>query len=115
MTTLYGIKNCDTVKKARKWLEDNNIEYTFHDFRLDGLQASQIVLWAEQVDWQSLVNKRSTSWRNLDENSKQNLSRDTVVDLLLATPTLIKRPVVESGHSLIMGFNENQYKEQFLK
>ncbi len=114
---MYGIKNCDTVKKARRWLEENGIEYRFHDFRQDGLETNQVLQWTKQVDWQTLVNKRSTSWRNLDEDSKQALSENTVVDLLTANPTLIKRPVVEvkGKDGLMVGFNQNIYKEQLLK
>lgn len=114
---MYGIKNCDTVKKARRWFEENGIEYRFHDFRQDGLEANQVLQWTKQIDWQTLVNKRSTSWRNLDEDSKQALSENTVVDLLTANPTLIKRPVVEvkGKDGLMVGFNQNIYKEQLLK
>lgn len=114
---MYGIKNCDTIKKARRWFEKNGIEYRFHDFRQDGLEASQVLQWTKQTDWQTLVNKRSTSWRNLDEDSKQALSENTVVDLLTANPTLIKRPVIEvkGNDGLIVGFNQNSYEEQLLK
>lgn len=115
--TLYGIKNCDTVKKARRWFDDNGIDYLFHDFRQDGLEASLVLQWTTRIDWEVLVNKRSTSWRNLDEDSKQNLSKDTIVELLIANPTLIKRPVVDikGTDCLFVGFNQNHYEEQLLK
>lgn len=113
MITLYGIKNCDTVKKARKWFDEKEIDYQFHDFRQDGLQASQVESWMTHLDWQTLVNKRSTTWRNLDDDTKNDLSADNVVSLLVENPTLIKRPVLEkSGTALLVGFNQQQYNEQ---
>ena len=92
MLTVYGIKNCDTVKKARRWLEDNEVDYQFHDFRTDGLEADMVDRWADQLGWETLVNKRSTTWRGLTPATRNNLSRSNVVELLLDNPTLIKGP-----------------------
>ena len=111
MIILYGIKNCDTVKKARKWLESNNKDYHFHDFREDGLDKNQVNTWLEQLGWEAVVNKRSTTWRNLSDKEKEISSNAQAARLLLANPTLIKRPVVEKGKTLIIGFKEAEYKK----
>lgn len=110
MLTIYGIKNCDTVKKARRWLEDHGIEYKFHDFRVDGLEKKQLSLWVEQLGWEAILNKRSTSWRNLSEKDKNISAPSQAINLLLTHPTLIKRPIVEQKKTLLVGFNENEFK-----
>ena len=111
MLTLYGIKNCDTVKKARRWLEDHGVEYQFHDFRQDGLNKKQLSGWVEQLGWEVIVNKRSTTWRNLSDKDKELTTNSQAVKLLLANPTLIKRPVVQSNKKFLVGFNENEFKK----
>lgn len=113
MTTLvYGIKNCDTVKKALKWLETNNFQPKLHDYRVDGLD----IQWLEQMEakfgWENLVNKRSTTWRNLDESVKNSLNRETAMQALNDQPTLIKRPIVIKGDVALLGFNEKEYAEK---
>lgn len=113
MTTLYGIKNCDTVKKARKWLEAQQQDYKFHDVRSDGISANDIQRWMDSVDWETLVNKRSTTWKQLDDDSKNNLSKDTAEALLLANPTLIKRPVLEHKQTVTVGFKASDYEQLF--
>lgn len=110
MITLYGIKNCDTVKKARRWLEDNNIDYQFHDFRQDGLDKKQLSGWVEQLGWETVLNKRSTTWRNLSDKEKEIQTNAQAVKLLAANPTLIKRPVLEKNKTLLIGFKEAEYK-----
>ena len=114
MTTLYGINNCDTVKKARNWLEANNRDYTFHDFRTDGITAAQVQYWVETLGWEILVNKRSTTWKQLDEDTKLNLNNSSVVDVILASPTLIKRPLLELNGALSVGFKAADYEHKFL-
>lgn len=109
MTKLYGIKNCDTVKKARQWLDQQGIEHQFHDVRVDGLDAAQIDAWRQQVAWEALLNKRSTTWKQLDETSKASVNSDTVTDVLLANPTLIKRPVLEYSGKVHIGFKAAEY------
>ena len=111
MLTLYGIKNCDTVKKARRWLEDHGVEYQFHDFRQDGLDKSQLKGWVEQLGWEAVVNKRSTTWRNLSDKDKEIKTNSQAVKLLAANPTLIKRPVLEKNKNLLIGFKETEYKK----
>ncbi|MBQ0798308.1 MAG: ArsC family reductase [Porticoccaceae bacterium] len=114
---LYGIKNCDTVKKARKWLDQQGIDHQFHDFRADGLSAQQINAWRKQVDWETLVNKRSTTWKQLDDATKAAVNAgtntETVNAVLLANPTLIKRPVLEYSGQAYVGFKAAEYEAIF--
>jgi len=112
-TTIYGIKNCDTIKKTLKWLDVNNINYTFHDYRVDGLDASLLSQLCEIADPQLMLNKRSTSFRALTDDQKNNLDNDSLKALFLATPTLIKRPLLIKGSESSLGFKEAQYKELF--
>lgn len=112
-TKLYGIKNCDTVKKARQWLDQQGIEHQFHDFRVDGLEASRIDAWRQQVSWEALLNKRSTTWKQLDDAGKAGVNSDTVTSLLLANPTLIKRPVLEHSGDIHIGFKAAEYATIF--
>lgn len=112
-TTVFGISNCDTVKKARRWFEEQNIDYQFHDFRKDGLTPAMVEQWLDHCAWDQLVNKRSTTWRQLDQDTKDGLGRDNVVALLTAHPTLIKRPVIRTDNSLLLGFNPEQVNALF--
>ncbi|MCG9746381.1 MULTISPECIES: ArsC family reductase [Shewanella] len=111
--TLYGIKNCDTVKKALKWLDANQQAVTFHDFRVDGLTEEHLNAWVEQVGWESLFNKRSTSFRNLSDDEKADIGKDKAIALMLAYPTLIKRPVLDHQGQVSVGFKPAQYEEIF--
>jgi len=113
MTTLYGIPNCDTVKKARKWLGESGIEHRFHDFRKDGLTAEQVKAWVKALGWETLVNKRSTTWKGLDEATKSSLDDSNIVALILEQPTLIKRPLLDKGSQPHVGFKPAQYEELF--
>ncbi|MGO1616520.1 MAG: ArsC family reductase [Oceanisphaera sp.] len=114
-TTLYGIKNCDTVKKARKWLEQHQISYVFVDHRADGLNPNNLHHWLDTLGWEQLVNKRSTTYRTLSDADKANLGPDTASALLLAHPTLIKRPLLDNHGQLSVGFKDAQYAELFSK
>lgn len=111
MLTLYGIKNCDSVKKARRWLEDHGIEYQFHDFRQDGIDKQQLSAWLENLGWEVIVNKRSTSWRSLSDTDKDISTNSQAIKLLLANPTLIKRPVVQKGKTVLVGFKEAAFSQ----
>jgi arsenate reductase len=111
--TLYGIKNCDTVRKARKWLEAEKIDYTFHDFREDGLSEATVALWANIVGWETLFNKRSTSFRGLNDAEKNDLTQDKAIALMVQHPTLIKRPVLVNKDKLLIGFKAAEYQMWF--
>ncbi|OKY27772.1 MULTISPECIES: ArsC family reductase [Thalassotalea] len=113
MTTLYGIKNCDTVKKARKWLDEHNITYQFHDFRTDGLDNNQLQQFVAMSSWDLLLNKRSTTFRNLDEHIKTNLSDTVASEQVLLQPTLLKRPLLLIDDQLHLGFKAENYQEIF--
>ena len=116
--TLFGIKNCDTIKKARKWLDAHNIEFQFHDFRKDGLTEAQLDLLIESLGWEILLNKRGTTWRQLSNAIKENIDAASARSLMLENPAIIKRPVLEIGSTetspqRLVGFKENEYSEIF--
>ncbi len=107
--TIYGIPNCDTMKKARAWLEGHGIAYAFHDYRASGLEASRLDGWVEKLGWQVLLNKASTSFRELPEARKRDLTEKKATALMLANPTMIKRPVLDLGDRLLVGFKPDAY------
>ncbi|WFP48755.1 ArsC family reductase [Methylomonas sp. EFPC3] len=109
MKVLYGIKNCDTVKKARALLDSRRIEYRFHDYRVDGLEPALLQKFVDALGVDAVLNQRSTSWRQLDDEQKRDLTPEKAVQLMLAVPTLIKRPILDDGRQLLVGFNPEQY------
>ncbi|MEH6597543.1 MAG: ArsC family reductase [Colwellia polaris] len=113
MTILYGIKNCDSVKKAKKWLEQENIPYQFHDFKTDGLSAELLQEFISASDLTSLLNKRSTTFRNLSDEIKNNLSDEVIKENILAQPTLVKRPLLKHDQAFLVGFKDSQYQAVF--
>lgn len=119
MTTLYGIKNCDSVKKARKWLESQDIDYHFHDFRSEGLTAANIKHWLKTVSAERLLNKRSTTWKQLPDQIRADLDGEKIATSLLSKtlleyPTLIKRPVIETDKEIVeVGFSADSYTALF--
>lgn len=113
--TLYGIKNCDTVKKARAWLDRHGIEYAFHDFRSEGLSENLARQWIEELGLDVVVNKRGTTWRQLDDNTRDQLSASNAPALLTEKPALIKRPVLDIGHQRFVGFAEKNWEIIFKK
>ena len=122
MTTLYGIKNCTSVKLARQWLASHGIDYHFHDLRADGLGAARIAHWVDAVGWEVLVNRRGTTWRALDpsvrtlvEHAIANAPNPdaAAIATLDAHPTLIKRPVLDHGHKIRVGFTADDYRQFF--
>jgi len=114
MTTLYGIPNCDTVKKARTWLADQQQDFTFHDFKKQGLTAAEIQHWLKTVDWETLVNKKGTTWRALsDQRKAQIVDADSAIALMLENPSVIKRPVLQRVDGSHVGFSDAQYRQIF--
>ena len=113
MITLYGIKNCDTVKKARDWLERKKVDYRFHDFRIDGLTPAQVKTWIAEIGLETLVNKRSTTWKELNDSIKDNFNADTAVAVIVENPTLIKRPLLDTGTQGYVGFKDAEYSKIF--
>jgi len=112
MITVYGIKNCDTVKKARRWLDERGLAYGFHDVRMDGLDEAILRAWCDAVGWESLLNRRGTTWRKLPDTVRQISGQTDAVTLMLAHPTLIKRPVLVSGNAILVGFDEALYEQR---
>jgi arsenate reductase len=106
LITIYGIKNCDTCRKAREWLEAEGIEHRYHDFREDGLDKKSLSTWVAAVGWESLLNRRGTTWRNLPEADRDGLTPDSAAALMLDNPTLIKRPVFDTGEAYLVGFSD---------
>ena len=113
MVTLFGIKNCDTVKKARRWLDAENIEYQFHDFRVDGISQEQIISWLQASSLETLINKRSTTWKALSDTEKASINMTNAVPLILEHPTLIKRPLLAIDADVHLGFNDKTYHTIF--
>ena len=113
MITLYGIKNCDTVKKARKWLDSHNIDYRFHDFREDGLDPDSVTAWLDELGLQNLLNRRSTSWKTLDEKARADMNDEAAHKAIVAQPTLIKRPLLDTGEQRYTGFSAANYAKIF--
>ena len=108
--TLYGIRNCDTVKKARAWLEQQGVEYRFHDYKVAGIDMAQLNRWSKELGWEALLNRAGTTFRKLPDPQKQNLNQETARALMLAQPSMIKRPVLELRGRLIVGFKPELYK-----
>lgn len=115
MTTLYGIKNCDTIKKARKWLSENGIEHQLHDYRSDGLDQSQLEQWCQELGWEQLLNRRGTTWRKLPDEIKDTIDESSAIRLMLEQPAMIKRPLLDTGTQRLLGFKAEEYEHLFLK
>lgn len=113
MLTMYGIKNCDTIKKARRWLEANQLEYRFHDYRTDGLDRDLLNTFIAELGWEALLNTRGTTWRKLDENRRDLITNaDAAATLMLEMPAIIKRPLLcAPGQPMLLGFSELTYKK----
>lgn len=113
--TLYGIKNCDTIKKARRWLDDQRIDYRFHDYRVDGLDMPLLSAFVNELGWEALLNTRGTTWRRLDEAQRAAITTaDAAMALMLEMPAIIKRPLLcAPGKPMLLGFNGSSYELYF--
>jgi arsenate reductase len=113
-TTIYGIKNCDTMKKARAWLEAHDVAYDFHDYKSAGLAPAKLGGWVKKAGWETLLNKMGTTFRKLPDSDKQGLTEAKAVKLMLSQPAMIRRPVLElPGGTLLVGFKPEQYEAAF--
>lgn len=110
MLKMYGIKNCDTVKKARHYLEAEGSAYEFHDFKKDGINKAMIDKWAAVLGWEALLNKKGMTWRKFSKEQKQGLNKNKAIKLMLENSSVIKRPVLEKGKKVFIGFSEDEYK-----
>ncbi|MCW8346170.1 ArsC family reductase [Vibrio sp. ZSDZ65] len=112
-TTMFGIPNCDTIKKAKKWLEASHIEYQFHDYRKQGITPELVEGFCEQLGWEIVLNKRGTTYRQLSAEQKEQLNADNVVALLVENPAMIKRPILKVDGQYHIGFKAEQYQQIF--
>jgi len=107
MTTIYGIKNCDTIRKTLKWLKENEVEHAFHDYKKEGISEDKIQEWQQQVPWETLINKRGTTWRKLTEEEKEALDNPkTAMEWMMKENSMIKRPVIEADGKVVVGYDE---------
>jgi len=111
MLTVYGIKSCDTCRNARKFLAGKNIEYRFHDLRDDGLSIQMLERWVQRLGWERLLNKKSLTWRKIPEVDRSDMTRDKALAVMIESPTLIKRPVLEDDNFIAVGFSEKRFSE----
>lgn len=113
MITLFGIPNCDTMKKARKWLDEAGVEYQFHNYKKDGLDPALAEQWLSELGWEVLINKRGTTWRALTDEQKTNMDNQNALAVMLDNPSIIKRPLLDTGSSKTLGFKAEQYESLF--
>ena len=111
MLTVYGIKSCDTCRKARKYLAEHDIEFRFHDVRDGGLDIQMLERWSGRIDWQKLLNRKSLTWRKVPETDRSDMTKDRAFALMLDQPTLLKRPVLEASEFIAVGFSEKRFSE----
>jgi len=111
--TIYGIKACDTMKKARAWLDERGIAYAFHDYKTRGVERTALEGWARAVGWETLLNRAGTTFRKLPDGDKTGLDEGRAIGLMLAQPSMIKRPVLDTGDALIVGFKPETYAAAF--
>jgi len=110
---MYGIPNCDTIKKARKWLEAKGVEYRFHDYKKEGVDSIMLSQWCQALGWETLLNRRGTTWRKLADESKENIDEGSAIQLMVENPSMIKRPLLVVGEKITVGFSDAVYQEQF--
>ncbi|GLR63685.1 ArsC family reductase [Marinospirillum insulare] len=111
MLKLYGIPNCDTMKKARTWLDEQQLAYEFHNYKKSGIDTSRLQEWVSQVGWEVLVNRRGTTWRKLAEEDREGIDEASAIRLMQVNPSLIKRPVLEADQRLLVGFNPDDWQQ----
>jgi arsenate reductase len=109
MLTVYGIKSCDTCRRARKFLLEHSIEFRFHDLRVDGLDIQMLERWSERISWQKLLNRQSLTWRKIPEVDRNDMTRDKALATMIDNPTLVKRPVLEADKFIAVGFSEQRF------
>ncbi|MEW8084015.1 MAG: ArsC family reductase [Candidatus Thiodiazotropha endolucinida] len=113
MVKLYGIPNCDTMKKTRRWLDEHGIAYQFHNYKKVGVDEKLLRQWVDRVGWEALLNRRGMMWRRLDDSVKAEINEENAIRVMLETPSIIKRPVLETDKTLNVGFTEEAYSKLF--
>lgn len=113
MITVYAIPNCNTVKKARTWLEENEIDYEFHNYKKLGIDQQTLEQWVAELGWETVVNRKGMTWRKLDEQTREQMDETKAIEIMLANQSIIKRPLIVMGDKKILGFNEAEYTQFF--
>jgi arsenate reductase len=113
--TVYGIKNCDTMKKARAWLEAHKVSYDFHDYKVEGIARTKLESWVKELGWETLLNRAGQTFRKLATNEKENITEKKAIALMLAQPSMIRRPVIETTGKLLVGFKPEVYEKAFVE
>ena len=113
MTAIYGIKNCDTMKKAFTWLDKHKVEYSFHDYKKEGIDRARLEKWVKAQGWEVLLNRAGTTFKKLPDQDKESITEKKAIALMLAQPSMIKRPVIEKGAKLLVGFKPEDYEKAF--
>jgi Spx/MgsR family transcriptional regulator len=111
-TTIYGIKNCDTMKKARAWLDAKGVSYDFHDYKTSGIAKEKLKGWSDKLGWETLLNRAGTTFKKLPDADKEGITEKKALALMLAQPSMIKRPVLEAGSKLVVGFKPEIYEKE---
>ena len=111
MIKLYGIPNCDTIKKARNWLKDNDIDYELHNYKKQGVPEKDLISWVKKLGWEIILNKRGTTWRKLDDITKNSITEESAIKIMLDNPSIIKRPVLVKKDLILVGFKEDEYSQ----
>jgi arsenate reductase (glutaredoxin) len=109
--TIYGIKNCDTMKKARTWLEEHGVAYAFHDYKIEGLDRERLAGWCDELGWETVLNRAGTTFRKLPDAERQDLDAEKAMALMLAQPSMVKRPVLDLGDRRLVGFKPELYAQ----
>ena len=113
MLDIYGIKNCNTVKKALDWLDAHNIAYTFHDYKKEGVDEKKLKAWVKELGWETLLNRQGTTWRKLPDDIKEGINHSKALQLMIENPSIIKRPLIDNGKQRIVGMDETVYERYF--
>jgi len=113
MVTIYGIRNCDTMKKAMHWLDDHGVAYQFHDYRKDGLDKKQLQSWEKELGWETLLNRRGMLWRKLPDTVRDTIDRKSALHCMQDNPGIIKRPLLDLGYRRVVGFKAEDYERLF--
>ncbi len=107
---MYGIPNCDTIKKAKAFLDSNNISYEFHDYKKLGVNSALLKQWCDTFGYENILNRRGTTWRKLDEETKATINEENAILLMQELPSMIKRPLLDTGNKLVLGFDQSEYE-----
>ena len=112
---MYGIPNCNTMKKARAWLDENGVEYQFHDYKKQGADTELLQQWVDEFGWEQVVNRRGMTWRKLDDDTKNSMDAKAAIQIMLDKTSIIKRPILDTGNKTLLGFDAEAYQQELLQ